>query len=201
MNRNWLKYLVPILALCLTAVLLFGGHYQEREIEAWGGYSSWDGPPPSAYEIAFDLNLPAMLLATPTALLLGWMLGILDQATLARWQEVLIYIYFSLFVVTQWVLVGRSLSQPQKSIRFPGKNFGFSLFIHSLGILASLFLSWFGVVTIKHSIWMSSWIRGAGMIAWSIIITIFLAARIRGLLGSRDGPFDLSGAKRNTPHA
>jgi hypothetical protein len=188
MNRNWLKYLLPIFAWSLTAGLLFAGHHQERAIEAWGGYSAWDGPPPSAYEIAFALNLPAMLLATPGALLLGWT-GILDRATLARWQEVLLAAYFSLFVVAQWAFVGRWLSQPRKSIRSPGKNFGLSLFIHSLGILVSLCIAWFGVVNVKHSGWMSSWIRGAGMIAWSVIITAFLTARIRRLLGSRGRPY------------
>lgn len=186
MDRKWLKHLVPLFALVLTGLLLAAGRQQEREIEAWGGYGSYDGPPPAGPEIAVALNLPAVLVGIPGGLLLGWALGIWRSSTLALWQATLFYAYFSLLVVAQWVLIGRWVAQLHKPNAAITKRLGLQLFTHAIGIVISLSLVWRGVVSIKHSGWMSSWISGAGVIAWFLIITMLLTARMRMLLASRN---------------
>lgn len=185
MNRKWLKYLAPVFALVFTALLLIEGHQQEREIEGWGGYGAYDGPPPSGYEFAKALNLPAVLAAAPGALLLASTLEIVGAPTFGPWQGIVIGGYLSLFVVAQWVFIGRWLGRAHKPIQPATKRLGLLLFVHAIGILFLLCCACWGVVSIERSGWMSSWISGAGLIAWSIVIATFVAVRIHRLLAWR----------------
>lgn len=187
MVRIRLRYLVPLCALGLTAALVLAGYQEERIREqVWGPPSSWDGPPPRGYDLAFALNAPAVLAAAPLVLLVEVTTHILDRESLPWWTEALLGIYFSIFVLAQWILIGRWLGRPQKlGSATPAGSIGRRVFINVLGIVVSLGFAWFGIIRMKESGWMSTWIPGAGITAWALSAVTILTLRLHRVLASR----------------
>jgi hypothetical protein len=179
MLRIPFRYLLPLLVVMLTAALYFVGRQQQQGIDL----RSWDGPPPRPIEIAVALNVPAVIAALPGGLLLELATGGIDHLPRARWYEIINYSYLAAFVFGQWFLIGRWLDRrrglvpPSSSRSVPSG----SRIVHVVALLGSLFFVCFGILLILHSGWMSSWISGAGITAWSSIATIVLVLRLRKL--------------------
>jgi hypothetical protein len=183
MVRIRLKYLVPICGLGLTTVLILAGYQeQHHREEVWGPPSSWDGPPPRGIETATAVNAPAVLAAVPGLLVVAFTTHILDRESLPWWADALIGTYFSIFVLAQWILIGRWIERHQK-LRSPTPAGPVGLvLINVLGIAVSLGCLWLGIDRIKHSGWMSTWIPGAGVVVWSLVALTVLSLRLRRVL-------------------
>lgn len=173
MRRIPCRHVLPLLALLLTAALIFVGREQERP---WHGA---DGPPPFPIEIAGAINVPAGVAALPGALLYLFVADRIDHSTPAGWREVLGEIYFGFFVFGQWFFIGRWVDRhrglmPARSAKWRPSR---SLIIYAL--VGSVVFAIFGILRMIYSGWMSTWIPGASILGWSLIAIVFLIFRLR----------------------
>jgi len=181
--RIHFRYLLPLVFLPLSATLFLIGHQQQRGIEV----GSWDGPPPRPTEIAVALNIPAGIAAIPGGLLLELATGGFGPARRRTWwQDGVGHFYLALFVVGQWFVIGRWVDLRRGLL--PSSNAASALkaskIVHVTALVGSLFFAGFGVWHISQSGWMSSWISGAGITAWSSIAAIAFIFRLRRLISS-----------------
>jgi len=187
MLRSRLKYIVPVCALALTAALLLDGYFEERKREqVWGPISSWDGPPPRGIELAMALNAPAVVPASAGLIAIALTTHVLERESIPWWVEVPLAVYFCALVLAQWIFIGWLLGRDRKvPSASPDRSLGLRLFLNALGIVVSLGFLSFGIYDMKTSGWMSTWIPGAGIAAWSLAAAAAFAFRLRRTLVSR----------------
>jgi hypothetical protein len=178
MLRLPLRYILPALFLPLTAALLFLGRQQMAGI----GWGVWDGPPPRPTEIAFALSVPAGVAAIPGVLLFGIAASSLHHPDNSAWPEVFGYAYLAIFVFFQWFFIGRWLDR-KRSPASPTSSPPLSrtrLVFYFASLCCLIFFATIGVSRVIHQGWMSTWIQGAGITAWSLIGIIVIVFRLRG---------------------
>lgn len=177
MRRLPLRYLLAALGLCLTGLLFFAGQQQRQRLEKAGwSMANWDGPPPRPTEIAQAFSVPAEIAALPGFLLLAAALHATSDITRLGRYDALLEIYLGVFVFGQWFLIGRWVDRRRGLLPPPASKLpaNFSCFLYVAAILGSLSFVCFGVFLMVHSGWMSTWIPGAGVTAWSLIATALL---------------------------
>ena len=180
MHRIPYRYVLPWLAVIVTAALYFVGRQQQMGIDP----SGWDGPPPRPIEFAVVLNVPAVIAALPGGLLYELATGGLDHPSHTRWHEIISNLYLAALVFGQWLVIGRWFDRrrgllPSSRTRSLLKNSKITLVTALSG---SLFFVCIGVWRMNDHGWTSSWIAGAGITTWGLIATFFFAIRLRRLL-------------------
>jgi hypothetical protein len=179
MLRISYRYVLPLLALMVTAALYFAGQRQQQGIEP----ASWDGPPPRPIEIAIALNIPAAIAALPGGLLFELATGGLDHPSRTGWHEIIGNFYLAAFVFGPWFMIGRWLDRrrdplPSSRTRSVLKSSRIIL-VAALG--GSLFFVCFGIWHMNLSGWTSTWIQGAGVTTWGSIAAFIFALHLRRL--------------------